>query len=417
MADDIETTNISSPEGQAVESSNALDELFKQSTEETPAEEPAAAEPKPSAEPSAATTPDVKSEVTPAAQPDAKPEPTTTPAAAKDALDEVQLPPYSKPKTGEAFDKVKSIAREQLGQRDAEIARLSKELSDREEKLKALPTPEQQKQVEALTKEVEELRNFRRASDIENDPGFKSEYDGKIDANNNLILAKLAEAGMSPEQIDAAKKLGVENVDWDPLLPKLSPALRHLISAKLGANVELRDAKAAAVDAARKEPSKFETQRREVQARTLTETANSFLTKMSWTAEKQVPANATPEQKAEIDAHNKTAKEAQALIQTALKDYSPETFAELAVGTAAAHKFKADFLALKATSEAAAAKFKTDLDSVTKERDAFKSELDKIKKAGRTHVRQGSGQPAPVVDPFSTNGSDALDKLRNEIAG
>lgn len=408
------TTEVSTSPEMAVETHNALDVLFKQATEKSDdapvAEAAPVAEVKPEAEvkpaaeiPAADAAP--AAEVKPAVE---------TPAPVKDALDDVPLPPYSKPKTGEAFNEVKRIARETISKRDAELATLRKELAEREEKLKSAPTPEQAAKLAEQTKELEELRNFRRAADIENDPAFKASYDGKIEANNTLILTKLTEAGMSPENVAAIKEMGgVEAVDWDPIMDKLNPALRHLISAKLGQNIELRDARKEAVDAARKEPSKFESQRSETQARVLTESANTFLSKMGWSAEKQIPANATPAQKAEVEAHNKIARDAQDLVKSALKDYSPEAYAELAVGTASAIRWKSQATTLQASLDAATTEHKTALDTVTKERDAAKAELERIKSAGRTHVRaKGSPAPAPA-DPFA-NGGDALDKLRAE---
>lgn len=417
----LETNHISSVPEAAAETHQALDALLKQATETTD-ETPAAPEVKPPAEPAAVAEPAApKTPDAPKADAAVTPEPpkadvaVTPPAPVKDALDEVALPPYSKPKTGEAFDKVKALARETIKKNEVEIARLNAELAAREEKLKAAPTPEQQEKLKKQEQELEELRNFRRATDIENDADFKAKFDGKIESNNKLILTKLTEAGMTKEQLEAIEKIGgVENVDWEPILENLPPGLRHLISAKLGNNIELREDRKAAVAAARKEPTQFETRRQETQAKALTETTNSFLAKMPWTVAKEIPATATPEQKAEITAHNALAKNAQDLIKSALSDFSPETFAELAIGTVQAHKFKADLTALKASSEAVAAKHTTDLDAITKERDALKTELDKIKKASKTHVRTSSAASPVALDQFA-NGAEALDRLRDSV--
>lgn len=417
--------DISTSPSLAVETHNALDAAFKQVTsQEAPAAEtPAAAAPAgeataaPAAAAAVAAPAAAATETPAAAAPAVTPveTPAATPAVVKDALDEVEIPPYSKPKSVEAFTKIKTAARETIAKRDAEIERLTKERTELEAKLKTAPTPEQTAAMEKQAKEIEELRNFRRAADIENDTDFKAKYDGKIESNNATILAKLIEAGLQPDSVEIAKKVGVENLEWEPIFENLTPAMRHYISAKLGQNLELRDERKAAVDAARKEPSKFESQRMESQAKTITETANECLKNMGWTATKEIPATATPAEKVEIEAHNKIATEAQDRVKTLLKDYNPATFAELAVGTAAAHKWKATYDNLKTTHDAVVAKNKTDLDAVSKELAAVKTELENIKKAGKTHIRT-SATPAPAAPNLLESGASAVDRLFREIS-
>lgn len=390
----------------------ALDALFKEVTEteiepkpgETPEEKPVAEVPeeKPPVE-----TPKPEEKPVEAPKPESSdnlPKPEEKPTI-KDNLDEVALPPYSKPKTTDSFNEVKKRARETITARDAEIARLNQELAAREEKLKgALPTE--------ATKELEELRTFRRSVDIENDPEFRGRFDGKIETNNNAIMSKLSEAGMGQEQIDAIKKLGgPEQVDWEPLLPKLPVALRRFIETKLVQNEDLRTEKKDTVTQARKDPSIFEKQKVEQRSKVLVETANQHLSKLAWTVEKPIPANATPEEKAKLTAANAVAKQAQGLVQDALKDYNPATFAELAVGTAFAHKFKSDLEA----STAEKSKLAENLAKVEKERDALKTELAKIKSASSTHRGSTITPPPAPANPFQ-RGADALDALFKETS-
>lgn len=404
---DANTPNPTPSPDITADTHTALDALFKEVTEteiepkpgetpvaEVPEEKPPVETPKPEEKSVAEVTP----------KPEEKPVAVETPVV-KDNLDEVALPPYSKPKTTDSFNEVKKRARETITARDAEIARLNQELAAREEKLKgALPTE--------ATKELEELRTFRRSVDIENDPEFRGRFDGKIETNNNAIMSKLAEAGMGQEQIDAIKKLGgPEQVDWEPLLPKLPVALRRFVEAKLVQNEDLRTEKKDTVAQARKDPSVFEKQKVEQRSKVLVETANQHLSKLAWTVEKPIPANATPEEKAKLTAANAVAKQAQGLVQDALKDYNPATFAELAVGTAFAHKFKSDLEA--ATAEKS--KLAENLAKVEKERDALKTELGKIKSASSTHRGSTTTPPPAPANPFQ-RGADALDALFKETS-
>lgn len=410
MADEIPDNSI--PGIDKDDSGAALDALFKQVTTPEPAkdleddETPPKDEPKPDpAPPKDEPKPDpAPPKDTPA--PDAKdtPPPKEPPAPPKDALDEVELPPYSKPKTAESFNEVKRRARETISQQEATIKKLETDLAEREEKLK-------KSLGEDAEKELNDLRNWRRSADIENDATFRQKFDGKIESNNNAIIAKLKEAGMGDEQIAEIKKLGgPDKINWEGLLEKLPVNLRRFIETKLVNNIELKDERQAEIERVRKDPSKFEQERVQVQSKALVDSANTFLKNISWTAIKQVPANATAEEKAKIEADNKVAQAAVDRVQGALKDYSPETFGELAVGTAIAYKLKDDNVAL----EKALAAEKESSQKVVAERDALKAELEKIKKASRTHRPSTTSPPPPAKDPFKLSGMDALDKLREE---
>lgn len=410
----------SSPLISIADSGAALDELFKQSTPE-PADPP---EPKDDEGDSTPPVGDPAPDPTPAPDPDPVPEPEPkdgegdptpepkdgegdhTPEPVKDDFEEVQIPPHTKPKTAESFGRLKAIAREQVKKREEEIATLRQQIAEREEKLKtALPNEAAQ--------ELEELRTFRRSVDIENDPSFKSQFDGKIDANNKAILDRLADSGFAKEQIDKIVEMGgPEKVNWDAIREKLPGHLARFIDAKLISNEDLRAERKQAITEARKNPTQFEQKRQESRARVLTETANSFLKQAGGLAIQQIPPSAKPEEKARIEAANKIAKEANEVIQNALKDDSPETFAELAVGTALAHKFKAERDSLNKEKTT----WETERKTLQAELTKVKAELDGIKKASRTH-RQSSTTPPPVVaDPFAVSGGDALDKLRDSLA-
>lgn len=397
------------------DSGSALDELFKQTTGAPPepkdddvVDPPTPPEPKDDDDKVDPPEPkDDDDKVDPPTPPEPKDDPAPpAPEPPKDNLDEVELPPYTKPNTRDQFAEVKKRARDTIAAKEAEIEKLRKEREEFEQKASAALPPES-------AKELEELRNFRRSVDIENDPGFKSQFEGKIEANNDSILTKLKEVGMSDAQIDQIKKLGgPDQVDWDSISGKIPAQLKRFIDAKLVQNQDLRDERAAAVEKARKDPNVFEKQRQETQAATLTKSANEYMSQFAWTAVKPVPSNATPEQKAKIEADNALATEAQKTVQAALKDYSPEVFAELAVGTAAAIKFKKDVEVLTAKAKETS----DNLAKITKERDDLKAELEKIKKAGRTHRDSTTTVPPAPANPFATSGQDALDKLKSQIA-
>jgi hypothetical protein len=424
MADETPKTDF------AIEGHDALDALFQQTSgadKESPAPAApappapaAAAAPKPdpaTPAPAAAAAIDIKPKpVVPAPAPGAPSSATaglsSAPAAAPAAtsFDTVELPPYSKPKSVEAFSKVKELARQTITTKDAEISRLQTELAAREEKFKGFVAPDAAKKME---EELTELRTFRRSMDIENDADFKRHFDGRIEANNAQIMTRLGEAGMTKAQLDQMAKLGgPEAVDWEEILPRLPAQTRRFIEAKLVSNEDLRGERKQAVEQARKDPGVFEKQKIEQQSKVLFETANHYLAGLPWTAERTAPANATPEEKAKIEAENAFAKETQNRIAETLKEYTPARFAELAVGTALAYKFKRDMEAM--TKERVAAE--SNLAAVTKERDDLRTELEKIKRAGRTHRTSTAVPPAIPQNGMFETGAVALDRLREEMA-
>ena len=411
---------------------SALDALFTETTGEkpdntpTPPAPPPPAEPKTDPDPPAPASPegapaapaaaeavaglDIKSKAKPEASstPPAPAPPGSapaTPSAAPETFDSVELPPYSKPKSVEAFAKVKELARADLKVKEEEIARLKAEIGQRDEKLKGVLPPE-------AAKELEELRKLRRSMDIESDTEFKAQFDQKITANSNAIMTRLQQAGMSEKQLEQIKKLGgPENVDWEDILPRLPAPTRRFVETKLVANEDLRGERQLAVEQARKDPNSFERQQVEARSKVLFDTANHYLSGLPWTAPQAVPANAKPEDKTRIESDNAFAKETQDRIAASLKEYSPARFAELAVGTAMAYKFKRDLENVLQASQ----QQRTQWDALVKERDTLKAELEKIKKAGMTHRRTSATPPAAPPNHFTESGASALDRLRDEL--
>jgi antitoxin component HigA of HigAB toxin-antitoxin module len=275
-----------------------------------------------------------------------------------------------------------------------------------------------QKQKAALTPEVEaeltDLRKFKIAQDVESDPQFQT-FKNEINANHEAIYKKLMQGGYTQENIDHIKSLGgPDNVDWNPLLDKLPAQTRLFLQGKLVANIELADKRDAALDAAKASGPKFLAERAERDSKSLLDTANGHLKNIAWTATKQLPATATPEQKTEIEAWNKEASESVSLIKEYLSDRSPERHAELAIGTLIAHRLQRELQTATTKLSSLEASHKTALDAVTAERDKLKTDLEKIKLAAipRTTTPVDTINPAkkPVTGlGLNVTGMEALD--------
>jgi hypothetical protein len=167
-----------------------------------------------------------------------------------------------------------------------------------------------------VAKELEELRAFRLKLDVEADPSFKK-FDEQVTANVESIYSKLRAAGVGEESIKKIQELGGPGeVDWDSLSSKLNPQLKRYIDGKLFENEDLVEKKKQAIEAAKKNAGEFlKTREQELGKSTeanrkATETEiNGMLPQMPWLKEREITANAKPEEKASAESHNKLISE------------------------------------------------------------------------------------------------------------
>lgn len=320
------------------------------------------------------------------------------PKAKADDLDSVELPPYTKPKTGEAFAQVKIIARERISTLEKERDELRAKAAELEGKVKEGLPPE-------TKKELEELRAFRQKMDVEADPSFK-EFDSRATKNEEAIYAKLKESGIGDDAIKKIKEIGgPAQVDWDPVLSKLPSQVRRYIENKLVENEDLSEKKRSAVDAAKANAAQYlETRSKETESQKtarLTETekhVNDMVPKMAWFADIKVAANAKPEEKAAAESHNKLIGEIREELKDAITNDSPETKAILTIAYAQLRKLRVDHAALET-------RHTTEVKALTKERDELKSKLEGIKKSGTPRIRSGSAEaPAGGGNPSESIG-------------
>lgn len=330
----------------------------------------------------------------------------------KDIFDSVELPPQAKARSGEAFSKVKELARQQVKERDEKLAKLTTEIEQLRADVSNRPPAE-------AAKELEELRNWRNQIDVEADPKWKEQFDGRIAKNDEQIYSKLKEAGMSDAKVEEIKKMGGPQVlEWEPILPKLPPQLRRFIETKLVENESLSEDRKAAIAAAKAKATEFIQARSTEQAalakndRSKSQaTVDKLVKEIKWWDKKvELPADATPEQKADAEAETKFMANAKAMVKDFLDNPNPELYGELVIGTVLAHRYNAELQSLRAASDAALKKLEADLKTAN-------DELARIKKStsGR---RESSAPPKPVArngTNFQERAGDALDRLRAEL--
>lgn len=425
-AEDIQNTDV------------ALDALLRQSTEggddePTPEEiaaqekadkeaaEKKAAEEKAAAEKAAQQTPEEKAAAEKAAadKKAADEKAAAEKAAAdktaniKDDFDKVELPPYTKPKSVEAFATVKQMARERIATLEKENADLRAKYEAAEKKA-AEAKPGTSEEVE---KELKELREFRLKYDVEADPSFQS-YDKSAKENEALIIARMKAAGVDEASIKRIEEIGVSQVVWEDILDKFPAPLKRFIEGKLYENDNLAEKKKLAIETAKANASEFVRTRQEelykgseARQQTTMQEFNALLPNMDWLTKAAVDPKATAEEKAKAEATNALIDKVNADLQEALNDDSPRMRAILIGGFAKLMRVQADFEAAKAAHKAEIDK----LNATLKEKDEFISRIKKssTSRLGSAAPGVGEGKPKIKVD-LSEDGSSVLDRHLKE---
>ena len=351
-----------------------------------------------------------------------KPGEATPPApapVAKDEFDKVELPPHTKPATAQSFDALKKTARER-------VAAVEKEREDLKTKLAALEArPAVDPKVE---QELTELRAFRQRLDVEADPAFK-EYVEEISRNEESIFAKLKEAGAGDAVVAKIKEIGIKDLDWETVLEKLPPVARRYIENKLAVNEDLGEQRMRALADAKKNAGEFLAQREKenlqneiVHRAAADEHFTKVAPQLPWFKLETIPATATPEDKAALEAHNKFFTETSKAAKEMLEDNSPQMRAIATLGYVQMLRLQKEIPAIHAEYAAEQKKLTdevTALKAQVKEKDDF---IARIKNSSKTSLRDGNApidpKTAAAQPTFGEHGSSALDRLREQqLAG
>jgi hypothetical protein len=332
-------------------------------------------------------------------------------------VEKVVFPESASVKAKESFETVKRLARERIQQAESKAAEALKEVETLKSKLEGKSPEEFAEKIKSLETELKELREFKRNSDIESAEEFQV-FDKRVQRNTEAVLAKLAEWGMTKENVEIIRKAGLTNVNWDPIYQHMTPQQKRFVESRLldveNAGIEKKEA----LEEARANADKFFQERsRKTQAQveaakaTRIKTASELESSAGWLKAPDLPKDASPEQKKEHEAVVKFQNDLKSKIKVALDDTSPEMHATLAYGNAMAFYLSAQVEYLTKQLEAAA-----------KEKETVASELAKIKaasKSKRPDEPSSSGSRSRLNATSSYRPGErtevALDRLREEV--
>lgn len=349
-------------------------------------------------------------------------------AKTPDVFDGVELPPLVRPKTGASFEKLKTLAREQVAARETALQAEVAKRTELEAKVKEYEAKlaDPNKLPDAVAKELEELRQLRKTVEIDADPVFK-DFSNRQERNNEIIVEQLLSAGYTKENIDEAKKIGLNRLNWEPILAELPPMTRRLVEARLGDNESLRvDEKRARADAKSRADS-FLADRQKAQEAALGGNVekviaerDNLVKQFEFLKPKSAATDAKPEEKAAVEAHNKFVTETKAAMEELTKDNSPEMRGTLIAAYASFLHGKAQLKAMEVAAKSVADKHAEAVKGYEKQIADVTAELTKIKASstGRLRGLQDAGRPAGGVIPtrISARPEAAIDALRDEVA-
>lgn len=289
-----------------------------------------------------------------------------------------------------------------------------KELIPLRERAKQAAAPEMEVKVKQLENDLQSYKMLFRK---ETDTDFQEKYDKAITKNDEAIYNVLKKYGAKPEVIDALQKGGgsTKYRNWivsnilngyeagedgrsDPTKPIIpDPIDKAKIIDALKANEGLAEQRQSELDSIpknREEFTKKETEARKTQYESYQKELSQHVIEktkgVAWANPMEVPANATPEQKASIEKHNQEYKMHEQRFSLALYPKNAQTRAEVAMAATYAYKLADDLV--QSDQKYAA---------LQKEFEEVQKQLNDIKKAGITSRAQG----APHIKSGGRNGT------------
>ena len=343
----------------------------------------------------------------------------TKPADTKPADPKPEDDPYKDHKlradaserTKSTFEDLKRTAREREAQVKAEVEKARKEAEELKKQVEEL-SKKTTTVPDTVEQELKELREFRATFDAERDPEFNKRFNERREQNNATIFETLQRNGLKPLVVEQVQKLPYDQqVDqisrWADKLP---PRDKLAVMSRLTDNETLENERSAALAEVKAKAAEILAQKqtapeknREAFVQEAVATLKPIVPQLPWLHPKEIPANASPKDKADLEKHNAAAAEAQRMLLGFLNDDSPRSRSLLALAGVLAPRYRAELQQAKAELEAA------------------RKELNSIKEAGRlSKTARSSGTAAaaaPKVDIFETNAEDAMEQAWRQMNG
>lgn len=336
--------------------------------------------------------------------------------------DELKVLPHDKPATAKRIQallaKTKTLeesatnTKKEAEEKAAKLAELEKKLSE----VKAVDP----KAEEEVKKKLDELAMYRRRYEIENDPSIKTKFDARIEQGEKTINDTLARRNAGDGLIKLIKDEGgwnrfsesgrVVTIPWtdedgnkatkqvscaelsEILLTALPLADRKQVEAAMVTQINAKSERDLFIKTEQEQAKEYFT-KRELEAQEAAkaqqaqvEEAGKFVTSHrnkilseEWVKDREIPANATEQERVSIKAFNESNVKIREGIE---KAFSSKTVPELMEVVTNSVKY----LAEQRTTET----LKREVEKLKADLDAKSKELDRYKTSGRAVGRSGS---------------------------
>jgi hypothetical protein len=267
-----------------------------------------------------------------------------------------------------------------------------------------------------VPQDYEDLKKFRAFVDIQSDPEFQMRYSQPIDAAKANIYNILKKHGASDEVIASIEKNGGPDKvasDWwkTNAIDKLPIADAERLKRSLVEVTDLQERRQAEIVQAAHNADQYY-QQKSNQAVNWYNEQNTEVekyivnrikeAKADWALPREIPQNATPEEKAAIQKHNEQAARLEQTFSSALFPNTPQERADVAAAAAMSH-----LLVDQLRNEQA------ERIRLTEQLQKLSSENTKLKGAGKlprqTISTQGGNKSMTLNDRLKMSSSDAID--------
>ena len=273
-----------------------------------------------------------------------------------------------------------------------------------------------------IPQDYEELKKFRQTFDIKNDPEFKSKYAQPIENAKNNIYSILKKHGAAEEVIASIEKAGgpdkINDEFWrNPAFQNLPLTDAEKLKRNLVDVSDLRDKQEQEIQYAAENAEQILAEREQEKGqwyeRTIQEIDRDLdeITKdLPWARFAEAPANATPEQIQQVQAHNARVSDLATKFESALWPTTAKDRTNVAAAAVFSHVLS-DQLRTEQTQKNALLE---QVKKLTAENNSLKSSSKMPKQSA---ANQSVNKPSSINDRIKMNASDAIDLGLDEALG
>lgn len=270
--------------------------------------------------------------------------------------------------------------------------------------------------------DYEELKKFRQIFDIKNDPEFQSKYSQPIETAKNNVYGILRKHGASDEVIASIEKAGgpdkINDEFWkNPAFGNLPFTDAEKLKRNLVDVADLREKQEQEIQYAAENADKILQEREQEKGqwyeKTVTEIdqeLDNITKELPWARYAEAPANATPEQIQQVQAHNARVAELATKFEAALWPTTAKDRTNVAAAAVFSHVLSEQLRTEQTQKNALLEQVK----KLTAENNALKSSSKMPK---QTISNQSVNKPSSINDRIKMNAADAIDLGLDEALG